>query len=93
MLLPPCCYHQDMTYVKQLEDYEEAVMARRLAEMPPDELDRLMTEVHHGTPTAANPYRSLPLPFTAAYPLLQPTLYCSLPFTAAYPYRSSTLYP
>ena len=31
--------------MKQLEDYEEAVMARRLAEMPPDEVDRLMAEV------------------------------------------------
>ncbi len=34
-----------MTYVKQLEDYEEAVMAKRLAEMPPEELERLLTEV------------------------------------------------
>lgn len=41
--------NKDMTYVKQLEDYEEAVMARRLAEMPPDELDRLMTEVDEET--------------------------------------------
>jgi Protein of unknown function (DUF3007) len=36
---------QDMTYVKQLEDYEEAVMAKRLAEMPADELERLLAEV------------------------------------------------
>lgn len=41
---------QDMTYVKQLEDYEEAVMARRLSEMAPDELDRLMVEVTPPTP-------------------------------------------
>lgn len=34
-----------MTYVKQLEDYEEAVMAKRLAEMPAAELERLMAEV------------------------------------------------
>lgn len=34
-----------MTYVKQLEDYEEAVMAKRLAEMPAAELDRLLAEV------------------------------------------------
>lgn len=34
-----------MTYVKQLEDYEEAVMAKRLAEMPAEELERLMAEV------------------------------------------------
>ena len=39
-----------MTYVKQLEDYEEAVMARRLSEMAPDELDRLMVEVHPSPP-------------------------------------------
>lgn len=39
------CLPQDMTYVKQLEDYEEAVMAKRLAEMPPEELERLLTEV------------------------------------------------
>ena len=31
-----------MTYVKQLEDYEEAVMQKRLQEMPEEELDRLM---------------------------------------------------
>lgn len=36
---------QDMTYVKQLEDYEEAVMAKRLAEMPAEELERLLAEV------------------------------------------------
>lgn len=37
--------NKDMTYVKQLEDYEEAVMAKRLAEMPAEELERLMAEV------------------------------------------------
>ena len=42
-----------MTYVKQLEDYEEAVMARRLSEMPPDELDRLMSEVNSATQLSA----------------------------------------
>lgn len=31
--------------MKQLEDYEEAVMAKRLAEMPAAELDRLLAEV------------------------------------------------
>ncbi len=41
----PCAQLQDMTYVKQLEDYEEAVMAKRLAEMPAAELDRLLAEV------------------------------------------------
>ena len=43
--VPTCAQPQDMTYVKQLEDYEEAVMAKRLAEMPAAELDRLLAEV------------------------------------------------
>ncbi len=34
-----------MTYVKQLEDYEEAVMQKRLAEMPQEDVERLMREV------------------------------------------------
>lgn len=50
-------FSQDMTYVKQLEDYEEAVMARRLAEMTPDELDRMMIEVRaiYRPPTLCRP--------------------------------------
>ena len=36
---------QDMTYVKQLEDYEEAVLRKRLEEMPETERERLQTEV------------------------------------------------
>ncbi len=36
---------QEMTYVKQLEEYEEAVMRKRLAEMPEEDVERLMREV------------------------------------------------
>ena len=35
---------QDMTYVKQLKDYENAVMAKRLEEMPETEKERLAAE-------------------------------------------------
>ncbi|MBD2104360.1 DUF3007 family protein [Leptolyngbya sp. FACHB-261] len=34
-----------MTYNQQLKDYEEAVLAKRLAEMSPEELAQLQTEV------------------------------------------------
>ena len=36
---------QDMTYVKQLENYEEEVMAKRLEEMPESEQEKLMASV------------------------------------------------
>ena len=36
---------QEMTYVKQLEDYEEAVMKKRLEEMPETERERLLQEI------------------------------------------------
>lgn len=36
---------KQMTYVKQLEDYEEAVMAKRLQELPEAEMERLLEEV------------------------------------------------
>ena len=35
---------QKMTYVTQLEEYEEAVMKKRLEEMTEDEVQRLMQE-------------------------------------------------
>ena len=35
---------QQMTYVKQLEDYENAVMRKRLEEMTEDELADLVNE-------------------------------------------------
>ncbi len=37
--------NKDMTYVKQLESYEEAVMQKRLEELPAGELDNLMAEI------------------------------------------------
>lgn len=39
------CLRQEMTYVKQLEDYEEAVMKKRLEEMPETERERLLEEI------------------------------------------------
>eukprot|EP00232_Nephroselmis_pyriformis_P002671 CAMPEP_0182913302 /NCGR_PEP_ID=MMETSP0034_2-20130328/37968_1 /TAXON_ID=156128 /ORGANISM="Nephroselmis pyriformis, Strain CCMP717" /LENGTH=196 /DNA_ID=CAMNT_0025050017 /DNA_START=14 /DNA_END=604 /DNA_ORIENTATION=+ len=37
--------NKDMTYVKQLNDYEEAVMQKRIEEMPENELQKMMDEV------------------------------------------------
>ncbi|KAL3160673.1 hypothetical protein ABBQ32_010588 [Trebouxia sp. C0010 RCD-2024] len=37
--------NKDMTYVKQLENYEEEVMAKRLEEMPDSEREKLMASV------------------------------------------------
>lgn len=37
--------NKDMTYVKQLKDYEEAVMQKRLDELPEAELAKLLEEV------------------------------------------------
>ena len=34
--------------MKQLEEYEEAVMRKRLAEMPEEDVERLMREVRPG---------------------------------------------
>lgn len=34
-----------MTYVKQLEDYETAVMAKRMEEMPEAELQKMLEEL------------------------------------------------
>ena len=39
------CGLQDMTYARQLEDYEEQVMQKRLEEMPETERERLLQEV------------------------------------------------
>lgn len=41
------CDTQQMTYVQQLKDYEEAVMVKRMEELPPGEQERLI-EVHRG---------------------------------------------
>ncbi|CAK0787782.1 hypothetical protein CVIRNUC_011004 [Coccomyxa viridis] len=37
--------NKEMTYVKQLEDYEEAVMQKRLDEMPQAERERILGEI------------------------------------------------
>lgn len=37
---------KQMTYVKQLEDYEEAVMRKRLEEMPETELENLYDQIN-----------------------------------------------
>jgi len=36
---------KQMTYVKQLEDYEEAVMRKRIEEMPEVELESVLEDV------------------------------------------------
>lgn len=36
---------KNMTYNQQLEDYEDAVLRRRLEEMSPEELEKLQAEV------------------------------------------------
>lgn len=44
----PCSegvFNKDMTYVKQLKDYEDAVMAKRLEELPEAELEKMMEEI------------------------------------------------
>lgn len=38
-------FNKDMTYVKQLKDYEDAVMQKRLEEMPAGELEKMMDEL------------------------------------------------
>lgn len=38
-------FNKDMTYVKQLKDYEDAVMAKRLEELPEAELEKMMEEI------------------------------------------------
>lgn len=37
--------NKDMTYVKQLQNYEEEVMQKRLEEMPESEREKLMASV------------------------------------------------
>jgi len=38
-------FNKDMTYVKQLKDYEDAVMQKRLEEMPEAELTKMMQQL------------------------------------------------
>jgi hypothetical protein len=37
--------NKDMTYAKQLRDYENAVLQKRLDELADDEIDALMEEI------------------------------------------------
>jgi len=37
--------NKEMTYVKQLKDYEDAVMQKRLEEMPETELEAMLAEI------------------------------------------------
>ena len=37
--------NKDMTYVKQLKDYEDAVMAKRLEELLEAELEKMMDDI------------------------------------------------
>ena len=37
--------NKDMTYATQLKDYEDAVMAKRLEELPEAELEKMMEEI------------------------------------------------
>ena len=45
--------NKEMSYVKQLEAYEDAVMAKRLEEMPEAERARLLSEVDAARAAAA----------------------------------------
>ena len=36
---------KEMTYITQLKEYEEAVMLKRLEEMPSSEVEKLMEEI------------------------------------------------
>ena len=49
--------NKDMTYVKQLKDYEDAVMAKRLEELPEAELEKMMDDIGSSIPsdTGARP--------------------------------------
>ena len=38
-------FNKDMTYVKQLKEYEDAVMAKRLEELPEAELEKMMDDI------------------------------------------------
>ena len=45
---------KNMSYAKQLEQYEEAVMAKRLEEMPEAERARALAEAEEESAAAAN---------------------------------------
>jgi len=45
---------KNMTYAQQLKDYEEAVMQKRLAEMSPEEVAKLLAEENSQPNDSAN---------------------------------------
>ena len=47
--------NKDMTYAKQLKDYEQAVIQKRFDELSGDEVDALMGEIYPSKPGAAAP--------------------------------------
>ena len=49
-----------MTYYQQLEDYEEAVLQKRLEEMSPEELTKLQAEVEQERQEQAQPEKAQP---------------------------------
>jgi Protein of unknown function (DUF3007) len=57
---------KDMTYAKQLRDYENAVLQKRLEELADDEIDALMKEIEDddddsaGAPTTSSVSASTP---------------------------------
>jgi len=59
MLLCMCSYvfrvaNKDMTYAKQLRDYENAVIQKRFEELNNDEVDALMGEIYPGKPASSD---------------------------------------
>ena len=44
--------NKDMTYAKQLKDYEQAVIQKRFDELSGDEVDALMGEIYPSKPGA-----------------------------------------
>ena len=44
--------NKDMTYAKQLKDYEQAVIQKRFDELSNDEVDALMGEIYPSKPGA-----------------------------------------
>ena len=47
--------NKDMTYAKQLKDYEQAVIQKRFDELSGDEVDALMGEIYPEKPGAPKP--------------------------------------
>jgi len=50
---------KNMTYVSQLRDYEDAVMAKRLEEIPETDLENLIADIQKDKETLREKRRSL----------------------------------